>query len=281
MAPFLPPKLISFIISYIEEFWFAPYASINLQWKAAIEETTFRTLTFTTARLAQFQHILSPRRSSVLQSLCLKITPPEYSIAERGEVETNLDRSQNNQAFTDTIGALFDILSWPHRTHTSNIDLYIISCSFSDHTEEPPSSLRGLVQQEADLLQWRCKSSYLEFVKPANQLPILDSITSLTIHTTWNDRNIAPATVSTLLFRLPRLRQLIASLTDNERKNVLLRDTLRDDLSSGLSHWPGSLEHLNLEYSSTGPKDGTYPPSIRSKPDLDPSPPPCDRSPGA
>ncbi|KAL2830075.1 hypothetical protein BDW59DRAFT_178200 [Aspergillus cavernicola] len=251
-VPSLHPELIAHIISHIEAQSLAPYASINSQWQALVEKHIFFTLNLNTARLADLQRIL-------------KVTLPAYSLAERVQVETDEDRHHNNEIFTQIICTLFTILS--SCVNKSNIELSIHNASPSDFTEHPKPGLRrlrGMQRPGVDILHWRYMASYLELLKPIEEIPTVRVISGLVVHQ-GIERNIAPATVSKLISRLPRLSRLTAALSDNERKDKPLRNRLRYEFAISLTQWPASLEHLVLKYTGEAPKDANYPPAKRSK----------------
>ncbi|KAL4787728.1 hypothetical protein BJX76DRAFT_345409 [Aspergillus varians] len=166
--PSLPLDLIARIISYIEPDLLAPYACINRQWQGLVEKRIFCALNLKTARLANFQRIVTPHRCSY---------------ARRLELNTNEDRRCNNETFTDTICTLLTIMSaWPDE---SNIELSILNTSPSDFTEDPnPSNRRmlGMKMQGMNILHWRYMTSYLELQKPIEEIPTVRAISNLVVY---------------------------------------------------------------------------------------------------
>ncbi|KAL4865419.1 hypothetical protein BDV12DRAFT_211075 [Aspergillus spectabilis] len=236
---------------------------------ALVEKHTFRSLNLNTARIADLQHIVTSCRRLNVREIDLKITLPQYSLAERIQFETDEDRRLNNQTFTQTICTLFEILSsWPDKF---TLELSIRATSPRDFTEDAkPSSrrLRGMKRPGTDILHWRYMSSYLDMLKPAEAVPVAHAIFDLVVRR-GVERNIAPAALSKLISRLPRLSNLTAALSDNERKDEHLRNRLRSEFAISLTQWPESLQQLIFEYPGEAPRDADYPPLKRSKPGAD------------
>ncbi len=267
----LPPELIKHVISYLDPNSLAPYASINRQWQALVENHIFNTLKVNTSRLADLQIIVRSRRCLAVRKINLTVTLPEYSVEERLQVETDEDRQRNNEAYTQTICTLFTILSsWPDEC---NIDLSIRNVSPRDWTEDPNRRLRrmrALKNPGKDILWWRYMASYVEILRPVDEIPIVHAISDLDIQR-GKERNTTPTTVSKLISRLPRLSSIVADVSDNERKDAVLRDNLRYEFAISLAQWPASasLKCLDLTYPGEAPRDADYPPPKRSKPGAD------------
>ncbi|KAL2823008.1 hypothetical protein BJX63DRAFT_376066 [Aspergillus granulosus] len=123
-----------------------------------------------------------------------------------------------------------------------------------------------------DLLDWRFNQSYLQFLDSFDTLPTVPVIRGFE---TWSDkldlhhRNIAPATVSVIVSRLPRLREFQGWLSDNERKDHSLRNKLRADFAPTISLWPASIKNLELEYVGWPPFNPSFQPLKRSEPGND------------
>ncbi|KAL4963742.1 uncharacterized protein BDV14DRAFT_201469 [Aspergillus stella-maris] len=246
----------------------ASYASINRQWRTLIEKRTFSTLKLTTALLDELRKFVTAERCSHVRNLELEVTLPEYTVAQRIEVESSEDQGRNNEAFTNTICTFFDILSsWPEEL---KIPVLIRSISPSDWTQDARPSSRqqtGMKLQGTDILHWRYMASYLKLLVPAEDIPLVPVISRLQL---WDmHRHIEPVSASKLISRLSRLHYLIPHLSDNERKDATLRDRLKNDFALSLHMWPASLQILTLKYPGAAPADGDYPPFKRSLPGRD------------
>lgn len=228
MSPRLPPELIDNCISFLPD-QLAPYSTISKEWQAIIESRTFSTLHLNPTRLEHFTRIVagqSRQRYPLVRYLRLDASLPEYGIEARAELESDEIRSQNNQAFSSTIRAFFNALSaWPEEYPLS---VTIYSRSPSDWTGAPdPWARRSWAGSfpEKDYLERRYEQSYLSLSVPIDELPFINAVTHL--HIRGTGRNFEPAIVSQVASRLPRLYSVEAELTDNEKRDSVLRDTLR------------------------------------------------------
>lgn len=165
MLPQLPPELIDNCIFFLPD-PLATYASVSKEWQAIVEKRTFLTLHLNPTRLDDFKRVVMDqlrRRYHLVRCLNLDASLPEYSIAARIELETDEDRNQNNQAFSNTICLFFDTLSsWPEECPLSVV---IYSRSPSDWTGAPdPVERRRLGESypDMDYLERRYEQSYLQ-----------------------------------------------------------------------------------------------------------------------
>jgi hypothetical protein len=224
----LPPEIINNVFSFLPT-PLAPYAGVSKQWQGLIETRTFSELHLTTARLPDFQRIVGPSRYSIVRQIQFIATLPEYEIAARSKFEGDEDRERNNQAFSMAISSLFHALhSWPDR---SQVTLTIFAQSPSDWYAEPDKEKRMKRYDVGslwgrDLLDHRYERSYLQW--SAQDMPSVNAVVALNIIGEGDCRRIAPAAVARIACRLPRLRKIDCMLCDNERKNLVLRDSLRD-----------------------------------------------------
>jgi hypothetical protein len=228
MSPWLPPELIDNCISFLPD-QLAPYSTISKGWQVIVERRTFSTLHLNPTRLEDFTRIVagqSRQRCPLVRCLQLEASLPEYSIEARTELESDEIRSQNNQAFSSTIRAFFNALSsWPEEC-TLSVTIY--SRSPSDWTGAPDPGKRfswGESFPDKDYLERRYEQSYLSLSVPMDELPFINAITHLYIRGTG--RNFKPAVVSQVASRLPRLCSVEAELTDNEKRDSVLRDSVR------------------------------------------------------
>ncbi|KAL2813094.1 hypothetical protein BJX63DRAFT_394909 [Aspergillus granulosus] len=268
----LPPELISHILSFLRSEPLAPYASVSKQWQAIIEKQTFSSLKLDTTQLPELAQIVSPPRQQLLRQLELKILLPEYPAEAREEVETNEDREQNSRAFTDAIRSLFRVLAAWREDCEASLSLSIYARSPSDIRETPTDERKKRRANPKDLLEWRFEGSYLQFLDPPETLPAVPVIGVFAApgnQGLTSNRDIAPAAVSKILSRLPRMREVQGRLSDDERKDHSLRNKLRAEFADSLSLWPTSIEHLNLNYRGWPPMDPNFAPLVRSTPGSD------------
>ncbi|GES63345.1 hypothetical protein ATEIFO6365_0007003200 [Aspergillus terreus] len=261
----LPPEIINNAFSFLPT-PLAPYAGVSKQWQGLIERRTFSEVHLTTARLPDFQRIVGPSRYSIVRQIQFITILPEYEIAARSKFEGDEDRERNNQAFSMAISSLFHALhSWPDR---SQVTLTIFAQSPSDWYAEPDKEKRMKRYNMGnlwgrDLLDHRYERSYLQW--SAQDMPSVNAVVALNIIGEGDWRRIAPAAVARIACRLPRLRKIDCMLCDNERKDLVLRDSLRDEFALSLRDWPASIEHLHLEYRCDPPLNENKIPPRRSE----------------
>ncbi|RAH64325.1 uncharacterized protein BO66DRAFT_464752 [Aspergillus aculeatinus CBS 121060] len=273
----LPSEILSSILTQLGSASLASYASVCRKWQVLIEKQTFSHLLLTSDRLGDFKRIISSssHRRCLIRYLDLYILLPAYEIAARTQLESQIDRQKNNEAFTQTIVSFWDILSTWAEEDVAGLSLNIRARSSSDCGAEPDEKKRmarrrwGRKFPKKDWLDWRFYQSYLELITNPAILPELSCVTQFIV-TCRGHRTIAPATVSKLLSRLPGAQIVHASLSDNERKDPKLRDQLRNEFALTVSNWPSTIQHLCLEYPGLPPADGHFPPLRRSEPWADP-----------
>ncbi|KAF3027856.1 hypothetical protein E8E15_010180 [Penicillium rubens] len=257
MAGSLPLEILQEIFSY-QPGHLASCACVCRQWQVAAERFTFADLHISLADLEDFQQIFpisnSAGRCFHLRSLHFKIIIPKYSIAARAKYEDQDDRDSNNNAFTQAITSLFEILSsWPEYDRYMSLQIY--ARSPSDWQAEPDWNRRrarlrrGCLFPEKDLLQRRYQDSYLQLMRKI-VLPDVKCITSLDVMGCEKFRNIAPGAVYAMVVRLPRLQTVTATLRDKARDGTGMGDSL-DDFPRVAARWPSSLRHLRLRYEPT------------------------------
>ena len=233
MAGSLPLETLQEIFSYLTGD-LPSCACVCRKWQVAAERFTFANLHISSAELEDFRQVFpisSPAgRRFHLRNLYFKVVIPKYSISARGHYENQDDRHSNNQVFTQAITSLFEILSsWPG--HERDMSLQIYARSPSDWKAEPDWSIRrsrlerGRAFPEEELLQRRYQDSYLQLVGKV-ALPDVNCITSLDVMGYENYRNIAPGAVSEIVFHLPRLQTVTATLSDKVRNGTDMCDSL-------------------------------------------------------
>lgn len=236
----LPLEIIHHVFSFLSpESSLAPYASVNKQWQMLVEKTTFSCLHLTPAQLPDLLHFVSAssRRRSYVRKIELLVILPGYSIPARGEVQTADEQRRNDESFTRAIHSLFDILSfWPDSCH---LTLRVFARSPGDLNGEPDMTKRKkrllYKRRGNDLLDLRYHHSYLRLSALEHTLPPVRAIVDLDVigDISYSDyRRIAPAAVSGIISCLPRLRTVNGVLCDNERRDMTVRQSLRDGTSS-------------------------------------------------
>lgn len=236
-SPSLSLDILLQIFSYLADDLVA-CTCVCREWQVAAEKFTFADLHINSLNLEDFRRIVASSnyswRTFYVRKLYFKVILLEYDVAARAQYETQDDRDGNNIVFTQSVTTLFDILSsWPDEDDWPQISMQMYARSPSDWEAEPDWETRKARKQtgnlfpEQELLDARYHSSYLQLTGDGD-LPSAKCITSLTVSGCRSYRNIAPIAVSQMLAKLPRLEDADLTLSDNERKDALLRDILRN-----------------------------------------------------
>ncbi|RAH44042.1 F-box protein [Aspergillus brunneoviolaceus CBS 621.78] len=135
----LPSEILSLILTQLGSASLASYASVCRKWQVLSEKQTFSHLLLTSDRLSDFKRIISSsaHRCCFIRYLDLYILLPAYEIAARTQLESQIDRQKNNEAFTQTIVSFWDILSTWSEEDVAGLSLNIRARSFSDCGAEP------------------------------------------------------------------------------------------------------------------------------------------------
>lgn len=240
----LPLETLLLIFSFISES-LAPFASVCRSWQIAVEKITFADVHLDPSALAQFHDTV--RRSGFercghIKRLHYKVLLQEYSVAARGRYENQHDRRHNNEIFTHALSSLLKTLSlWPSSGNNS-ISLELYSRSPSDWRACEDWAERRIRQQtavafpERELLDKRWESSYLELTE---RIPFTAGcIDSFRVLGHPGYRHFAPSAISEIVSLLPRIRNVEMVLNDDEKKDIILRDRLRDGKPSPCSRSP-------------------------------------------
>ncbi|KAL4884025.1 hypothetical protein BJY04DRAFT_215903 [Aspergillus karnatakaensis] len=267
----LPPEIIMHIVSFLG-YRLAPYASVSKQWQAIVEKHSFRMLFINQDQFSDFARIVTPERQHNIEILCLTVNLPQAPYAALMEKESPEDLHRDNQVFTDTIVSLLRILSgWPDH-YATRICLIVGAHSLTDYRDAPEEKQRPF--HLGDRHYWQLEQSYLDILGPLHDIPAVPAIERLVIQggedNGTGERYIAPAVVSKLSPRLPKLLFANIYLWDNERMDHSLRNGLRNDFACSLSQWPATLKELYLTYVGDAPLDPCFPLLIRSTPGNDP-----------
>ncbi|KAJ5782331.1 hypothetical protein N7457_004105 [Penicillium paradoxum] len=275
MAVSLPFDTLLQIFSYLPNDVIS-CACVCRDWQIAAETFTFSNIHVNSANVHDLRRIVSASpcnwRARYVRHIYFKIILLDYDVAARAHLENQEDRDGNNNAFTQSISSLFEILSsWPY-DERSQVSLEIYARSPSDWRAEPNWKERhtrhrtGCLFPEKDLLDLRYQSSYLQLTE-AKHLSKPKCITAIDISGYYPYRNIAPGAVSEMIAHLPRLQYTDVKLSDSEAMDTLLRDSLRDDFTT--SNWSATLRHLGLVYEAKPNFTDTPPSPQRSKPGND------------
>ncbi|KAF8476810.1 hypothetical protein BDZ91DRAFT_843576 [Kalaharituber pfeilii] len=221
----------------------AAYATVCRQWQPVVERLTFQSLQDLPStdldKLAEVFSRSQTRRDS-LRSLSMRIVLPDYGKRARRKFEQAKDKAANNQAVTDAVRRLFEILAaWGEghalgpadfaRMPTLSVTLAGAAAPrdmywWEKPRSEPPSEPRD--HKADDFGPHRYEHSYLRLVGlDENPLPSVPRITNL--HIEFFMRRMEGASAVAIVKCLPRLEELHMTLKDNEWRYPTLRQQQR------------------------------------------------------
>ncbi|KAI4730066.1 hypothetical protein E4T49_02118 [Aureobasidium sp. EXF-10728] len=225
----LPPELFASIISLVvaKQKQLSKYATISRAWQRAIEE--------------------------------------HYDDNACGRFERQADRHLNDKTFTEAITNFFTALATIDPGNDSApINLHLLhfysSMDINRRDEEKlrADKLARATGKRHDLFELRYRDSYLQLLDPKS-LPVLRSVTSLTIHGN-TARKLAPAITAGLMSRLPNVAAADCSFWDGERRRPDQRRQLRSELARQLTSLaaPASLRKFSLKLINREPGNSNF-----------------------
>ncbi|KAI4719639.1 hypothetical protein E4T48_04148 [Aureobasidium sp. EXF-10727] len=225
----LPPELFASIVSLVvaKQKQVTKYATISRAWQRAIEE--------------------------------------HYDDNACGRFERQADRHLNDKTFTEAITNFFTALATIDPGNGSApINLHLLhfysSMDINRRDEEKlrADKLARATGKRHDLFELRYRDSYLQLLDLEN-LPVLHSVTSLTIHGN-TARKLAPAVTAGLISRLPNVAAVDCSFWDGERRRPDQRRQLRSELARQLTSLaaPASLRKFSLKLINREPGNSNF-----------------------
>ncbi|KAL8641110.1 MAG: hypothetical protein Q9226_008672 [Calogaya cf. arnoldii] len=239
-----------------------PYATLSRQWQLAIEYRTFHTLRLKSTDLSYFTQILTGHRRDCLSHLSYAVVLPTYTDNDCAKFEREEDQTRNNQAFTDAVYVLFQILhAWdtaaPAKKSRSlflNIsDIYspMDGRHRDNYKEDRELSDSG---KRHDLWYHRYEHSKLRLLGHS-ALPSLSRVSGFRNYT-FDHRHLEPSSALQLTTKLPNLESLNLNLDDNEKKDPHARQQARHDFAMYLPTIPShSLQEFLLKYHYKDPSN--------------------------
>ncbi|KAL9628113.1 MAG: hypothetical protein Q9204_006102 [Flavoplaca sp. TL-2023a] len=292
----LPQELIALIASFLERrddypedvfprpkpaaSKLPPYATISRKWQLAIECRTFNSIHLKSNELSHRAQALTGHRRVFISALSFDVVLPEYDDHRCAKFEIQEEMEANNQASTNAMQALFDLLkSWePDSTHEQSRSIALaISAIYSpmDEWHRPARKAEEDhwnwdIGRRADLWEHRYEHSLIRLLEQAN-LPSLAIISSLDI--TTDSRHLEPRSAALLAMKLPQARTLKFHLFDNQSKHPNNNQSARYDFATTVSKLcRPSLREFQLKYYLEDPSNHYFsPPSILlpSEPSVD------------
>jgi hypothetical protein len=241
----LPTTILSNIVSFLET-PLATYATISSSWKPVIEAFTFRELHIDSAkRLHRLNDIVTYDRRGAVRRIVFTALLPEYGSEEYGLIENDEDRKRNNAVFTVSLRNLIQTLRlWQDDAvgddkgdcRTGGITLVVRAFSKSDAgnmDDESEKHKRIAYSGDDDIGATRFETSYLHL---DGELPEVAVVSELEVYgrndwvsddLTCDPRPISGEAVACLMGCLTRLRRAHVQLSDEESRDMALRERER------------------------------------------------------
>ncbi|KAK7973413.1 hypothetical protein PG988_007547 [Apiospora saccharicola] len=224
------------------------YATVSREWQAFIEPTTFSLLKLNQERLHQARDLLTPVRQAYIRQIRFTALLPGYN--HHGEPETEAEKKQNNEVFSDAVASLMELLGAWSSTH-SEIELELsAACTIDLHDMKDMKDGRKLLQFHFRERWRRCIASYFKLNEGLyRQLPEIPWIGKFTYAPTLlYKRRLAPKTCCEIASRFPHLRTIDWHLADGSH-DPAFRLQLRNEFATGLSTLrPRSVRDFKLNY---------------------------------
>ncbi|KAH7095616.1 hypothetical protein FB567DRAFT_34823 [Paraphoma chrysanthemicola] len=184
------------------------YATISKQWKEAVEYLTFRQLKIRSDDLEQLEALVINSRRRYLKRLSYTILLREFPKEKCRQTESQDERESNNEAYTQGIINLFNILTqWDAAGLLSGLRLKI---------EDPECPNNGPESKR------RWESSYLT-LSGTDGIPTVSGVTYLNVKGNYR-RMTSPAVAPALAALLPDLKQLYAEFVEYGEQAVQIRN---------------------------------------------------------
>jgi hypothetical protein len=242
----LPTTILSNIVSFLPPS-LAGYATISPSWKPVIEAYTFRDLYIDSAdRLTQLNDIVTYDRRGAVRRIIFTALLPEYSSEVYGSIENDEDRKRNNAVFTQAFRSLFRTLRFwqgnaegdgKGRCRIGGITLIIRAFSKSDAgnmDDATEKHKRIYYSGDEDIGATRFETSYLHL---DGEMPEVGVVSELEVYgrndwvsddLTCDPRPISGEAVACLMACLTRLRRAHVQLSDEESRDMALRERERE-----------------------------------------------------
>lgn len=227
----LPPSITALVASFLPP-PLSSYAAISRDWQETIESLIFRHVHVNKlSRIETFGHVFVGSRRRWLNRLEVVALLPSYDSEACKRVETPEEQDQNNEAFTECVRNILEILQgWETDgngvTRAGGITLDLSAHSPSDmsgqETSQAQEAKQKAVDEGRDIQDARYSASYLYFEADGHDLPTVKAVTGLYVDG-QTPRHISGSTVARLAACFPRLTNLRAKIWDREAKSPDLR----------------------------------------------------------
>lgn len=227
----LPPSVTALVASFLPP-PLSSYAAISRNWQETIETLTFRQVHVNKpSRIEVFGQVYVGSRRRWLNRLEVVALLPDYDSEACKRVETPEEQEQNNEALTECVKNVLEILQrWEGDgngvTRAGGITLDLSAHSTSDMSGQKSSQAQDVKQKAVDegrdINDARYSASYLHFRPDGQDLPTVKAVTGLYVDG-QTPRHISGSTVTRLASCFPKLTNLRAKIWDREAKSLDLR----------------------------------------------------------
>lgn len=225
----------------------AGLACVSSEWQAYVERQTFRKLKINQDRLDGLRDIVTPARRAYVRCVEMDALLPEYNAYQLwDEEETAEEQRHNNEAFTEAVQGVLNVLSsWPVYDG-EGVSLVLQAYSPSDVARKPGLEFRHRLRKR------RWYKSYLDFTNKAYHLPQVPILTAFA-YKTLGGRDLVPRVCCDIASKASHLQRTAWALNDNEKGDPQRRRKIRQDLAVGLGRLPTSLRQFRLAFPNAGP----------------------------
>ncbi|CAH0044917.1 unnamed protein product [Clonostachys solani] len=217
-----------------------PVATTSRRMQAAVERWSFRHIKIKSDELPEFSKLFTPSRRASLASLTFTVILPSYDANAAIRAESPEDRAANDEAYTQAIHSLFNLLSeW----ETEDPDLPRRLSLDVNHPESPsdrpwPSKYApwnaNSVTDWSTIHEGRYLHSYISLNRPET-LPVLQRVKRLSMlrpEERYAYRNARPTVPVFLAMKLPNLEEFNFSVDDDEKRFPQIRKQNREEIAN-------------------------------------------------
>ncbi|PGH15164.1 hypothetical protein AJ79_02529 [Helicocarpus griseus UAMH5409] len=276
-----PQEIISAILSHIEQDedsdaedqpQIRRYATISRQWQYAVERITLDNIEVESTELSTFANLFRPsqnHRRTLVKAIFYNVLLPAYSDEACCEYENEDEKEANNQAFSNAISGLFNVLESlddDEVRKAGGLILCLNSYSPMD-TNKLPAYKRKIREarlgDRKDLWEKRYRASFLQLKNP-EWLPVLSNISEFVCREGYHSRNIEPASGFAIAAKFKHLERCTLEFCDKGHISTEVRRRNRNKFAEAIStSTQQSVDIIKIQLVSDGPTDeGSTPPRL-------------------
>ncbi|KAK8037514.1 hypothetical protein PG991_000860 [Apiospora marii] len=221
------------------------YATVSREWQAFFEPTTFSSLNLNQECLHQARETLTPARQAYIRQIHFTALLPGYD--NHRKPETEVEKKQNNEVFSDAVARLMELLSAWSSAH-GEVELELSAACAIDLQDMKPGG--SILLPHLRERRKRCIASYVKLNEGLyHHVPEVTWISKFTCaDPSLYKRRLVPKTCCEIASRFPHLRTIDWNLADGSHDHEV-RLQLRNDFATGLSALiPETVRGLKLGY---------------------------------